>query len=356
MSKRILVTFLALTIALTISSLAVAQEKPAKAPQLTIVEPLKDFGTVPKGDKLDFSFQIKNSGTADLQILSAQPACGCTVADFDKVIKPGETGKVTAHLDTTSFAGPISKGITLQTNDPNTPTAQLTINAIVKPYVEAHPAGFVRFNMLQGDVQTQSLVLYTHEEEPFAIQNVEVPGDFVKVAHRKIEKPEELVKAGLAGQSQYRIDVTFGGPTAQIGPIAEKVKIHTNSKHSPQYSVSISGVVRPTYTVMPTVLNFGEVSAGDASASRNIILRSNDQTAPQMFQVTKVESSTPAVSAQVLPNEKPGEFQVTAKLAKGAKAGAIEGNLKIYTSDTLNPVFTLPLKGNVKAEAKPVSK
>ena len=42
-----------------------------------------------KGDKIIHDFVIKNDGDADLQITNVQPACGCTVASFDKVIKPG---------------------------------------------------------------------------------------------------------------------------------------------------------------------------------------------------------------------------------------------------------------------------
>src|ERR1051326_4297442 len=120
------------------ASAAAESQSDEKAPRLTIVEPVKDYGTVPKGDKLEWAFLVKNTGDADLQIIAAKPGCGCTVADFDKVIKPGATGKVTAHVDTTAFAGPISKSVTLETNDPNTPTAQLTLHAIVKPFVEAY--------------------------------------------------------------------------------------------------------------------------------------------------------------------------------------------------------------------------
>ncbi|MEO8383554.1 MAG: DUF1573 domain-containing protein, partial [Acidobacteriota bacterium] len=152
MSKRLFALTLALALAVA-APYAVAQEKAsetAKAPRLTLVEPLKDFGTVPKGEKIDWAFEIKNTGTADLEILAAKPTCGCTVADFDKLIKPGQSGKISAHVDTTNFAGPISKAVTIESNDPNTPTAQVTISAIVKPYVEAYPAGFVRYNMLQG--------------------------------------------------------------------------------------------------------------------------------------------------------------------------------------------------------------
>ncbi|MGZ8854278.1 MAG: DUF1573 domain-containing protein, partial [Thermoanaerobaculia bacterium] len=163
MSKRIVVTALALLVSLTSvfaqeqnktkksEATATSKEKAAekaadKAPRLTVVESVKDFGTVPKGEKLDWSFVVKNTGNADLEILAARPSCGCTVADFDKIIKPGQSGKVTAHVDTTNFAGPIAKAVTIDTNDPSTPSAQVTIHAIVKPYVEAHPAGFVRFN------------------------------------------------------------------------------------------------------------------------------------------------------------------------------------------------------------------
>src|ERR1041385_7913330 len=138
-----------------------------KAPRLTIVEPVKDYGIVPKGDKLEWAFLVKNTGDADLQIIAAKPGCGCTVADFDKVIKPGSTGKVTAHVDTTAFAGPIAKTVSVETNDPSNPMATLTIHATVKPYVEAAPVGFVRYSLLQGETSSQSVVLYSEEDEPF---------------------------------------------------------------------------------------------------------------------------------------------------------------------------------------------
>src|SRR6476469_1814527 len=197
-SKRIVVVMIAVLVALT-ASLSFAADQPAqakktaaakkaeaaakeakeeeKAPRLTIVEPVKDYGTIPKGEKLDWAFVVKNTGDSDLQIIAAKPGCGCTVADFDKVIKPGDTGKVTAHVDTTAFAGPIAKTVTLETNDPTTPTSQLTIHAIVKPYVEAFPAGFVRFNLLQGEADTQTVTLYSEEEEPFQVTKIELPID-----------------------------------------------------------------------------------------------------------------------------------------------------------------------------------
>lgn len=352
-SNRSFITAMSLVAALALP--AVAQEKAQpeataqqKAPTLTLVDPLKDFGTVPKGQKLDWSFTIKNTGTADLEILSAQPTCGCTVAEFDRVIKPGQTGKVAASVETINFNGPISKAVTLATNDPNNPNAQLTINAVVKPYVEASPAGFVRYTILQGDAATQTIKLYSEEETPFEIEKIETPGNWVKATFTKIDKEEDRVRAGRAGQNQYRVDITYGGDDAKIGPIAEKLKIKTNSKQQPEYQVSLTGVVRPRFSMTPSVLNFGEVKSGDAAANRTAVITSNDKSAPAAFKVTKVETANKAIKAEVLPLDTPGVFEVKVLVDQAAQAGDLDTKVKIHTNDKLMPVVELPVKALVK--------
>ena len=354
MSKRLFATTLAL--ALTVTPFAVAQEKAAaasaaKAPRLTLTEPIKDFGTVPKGEKLDWSFEVLNSGSTDLEIIAARPACGCTVADFDKVIKPGQKGKVTAHVDTTNFSGPIAKSVTLETNDASTPTAQVTITAVVKPYVEAHPRGFVRYNMLQGEVRKETITLYSEDEKPFEILKVESPYEWIKVDYRKAEGDKIVKGVGRPGQAQYLVDVTVGGDDARIGPLAEKIKITTNSTRQPEYSISVSGVVRPTFRVEPSGVNFGDVAPTDDAATRTIIVRSNSMETPEAFSVTKVESGIAGVSAVVKPTDKKGEYEVTLQIAKDAKPGALDGPVVIHTSDRIKPVVTVPVKGSVKAAA-----
>ncbi|HXH37976.1 MAG TPA: DUF1573 domain-containing protein [Thermoanaerobaculia bacterium] len=370
-SKRILIVMIAVLVALTAAisfaadqpaqtkkSEAASEEKKAetatkeaeKAPRLTIVEPVKDYGTIPKGEKLDWSFEVKNTGDSDLQIIAAKPGCGCTVADFDKVIKPGQTGKVTAHVDTTAFAGPIAKTVTLETNDPTTPTSQLTIHAIVKPYVEAFPAGFVRYNLLQGETDTQNVILYSEEEEPFQVTKVETPGDWVKASFEKItNEADKAPNVGRPGQDQYRVKITVGGADAKLGPLSDKIHIITTSKHQPDYFVSLSGVIRPTFRVEPSALNFGEVAPADVAATRMVVVHSNNLKAPETFVVSRAESSIPAVVTSVKPTANKGEYEVTLQIAKDAKPGDIDGAVKIFTNDKVNPVVTVPMKATVKA-------
>jgi hypothetical protein len=382
LSKRILVVMIAVLVALT-ASLSFAADQPVKAkkvadpkaaekkaaekkaeaaaaeekaPRLTIVEPVKDYGTIAKGEKLDWSFLVKNTGDSDLQIIAAKPACGCTVADFDKVIKPGETGKVTAHVDTTAFAGPIAKTVTLETNDPTTPTSQLTIHAIVKPYVEAFPAGFVRFNMLQGEAESQSVMLYSEEDAPFQVTKVDVPIDpttnepakWVKVTYDKVAEADKAPNVGRPGQDQYRVNITVGGPDAHVGALGEKVHITTNSTHQPDYYVSVSGVIRPSIRVEPSSLNFGEVTPNDVSATRMVMLHSNNLKTPEAFVVSKAQSSVPAVVTSVKPGANKGDYEVTLQIAKDAKPGDVDGTVTIFTNDTVNPLVKVPVKATIK--------
>jgi len=355
-SKRLFFVSLVLVLA---AGTALAQQTPAPAaksqeatassqgaPHLTLVDPTKDFGTVPKGEKLTWAFSIKNTGNADLEITNVQPACGCTVAEFDKVIKPGQTGKVTATVDTTNFSGPIGKSVMIYTNDPEARTAQVSINAIVRPYVEASPAGFVRYSLIQGDADSKYLTLYTEEDEPFKILAVETPGEWAKVEYA-VATAAERVKVGNPNQVQYRLRITVGGPTAPIGPLVDKIKILTNSKHQPEYRISLSGIIRPGFNVAPSVVNFGEVPVGEAT-SRVVMLSSNRQQNPGAFKVSRVESSNSKLFTAESKETEPGHYEVTVTLAKDAKAGQANAELKIYTTDAGTPVRTIPLIAMIK--------
>lgn len=347
MLSRKYVSILTVVVALGLTAGAVAQQSDAAAgPKLSLVDPIKDFGTVAKGETVSWDFSVRNTGSADLEILSVQPACGCTIADFDKVIKPGQTGKIHAVVDTTAFSGPIAKTIAVQTNDPNTPMAQLTMRATVKPFVQAVPNGFLRYMLQLGQADKQSTILVTDDVEPFEIVSIQSPAEYIKVDYEKVPVAER-VQAGHSGQEQYRLNVTVGGPDAKVGPIAEKVRIVTNSKHQPEFLLSVTGLIRPAYVVNPSVLNFGEVAFGDPAATRTVTVSSTDRS-NEAFQVTKVESSNPGIVADAKPAGN-GAFLVTVRLTEPGSAGAFDGNIKIYTNDQHTPVHTLPVRGNIKS-------
>src|SRR5436305_6468304 len=123
--------------------------KPNK-PKAVVPEPIKDVGTQPKGEKIAHDFVIRNEGTAPLQITEVRPACGCTVADLDKTIAPGQSGKVHVVVDTSTFGGPISKGVTVFTNDADNPQIELTVRSTAQPLITVMP-GYPRYIVVQGE-------------------------------------------------------------------------------------------------------------------------------------------------------------------------------------------------------------
>jgi hypothetical protein len=113
----------------------------ANAPVISVKENSYDFGTVKKGDAVKHDFEITNTGKSELIIRKISASCGCTLAELQsKVIKPGETTKVIATLNTASKAkGDVATTISLVTNDPKNSKVILFFRGIVTTDEKAQP-------------------------------------------------------------------------------------------------------------------------------------------------------------------------------------------------------------------------
>ena len=109
-------------------------DQPAKAspagPKLVIAAQEHSFGNVKPGTPLTHTFKIRNDGQADLEIKNVKPGCGCTAANFDKVVSPGKEGGITLKIeDTAGYKGEVEKTADVTTNDPERRTFKLTLRA-----------------------------------------------------------------------------------------------------------------------------------------------------------------------------------------------------------------------------------
>ncbi len=110
-----------------------SEEAKANPPTIEFEKTEYDFGTVTDGDKIEFSFDFKNTGKADLLIRKTRASCGCTaVTVSSEPIKPGKKNSIKAVFDTSGKSGKQSKIITVITNDPNTPKIILKMSGEVK--------------------------------------------------------------------------------------------------------------------------------------------------------------------------------------------------------------------------------
>jgi hypothetical protein len=320
-----------------------AKAAPAKStasPKIEIAPETKDAGTVAKGQLVEATFVVHNGGGSDLIISDARPSCGCTVASFDKVIKPGQDGKIQSSVDTKSFSGPISKSVLVVSNDPDRPQMNLFIKAMVKPFVDVLPQAFVRFSVIKGDNSGQDVILLS-EEKGFKPSVAEISQPYVKA---------EILPAGdkdkIPGRTgdQYKVHINVL-PDAPEGLLNAPIRIATGVAQQPTVEIPVSGIIRPRVSVTPVTVNFGNFTAGKDPITRNIIVTNNKPGQP--VKVMRAEVSVPGFVTDIVPTQEGVSYTVVVKASDKVKKGALEGMVKLFTSDKERAVIEIPLRGEV---------
>jgi len=217
MKRHVTTAILALASVLIVAGVLFAQAAPAGKPKAVVFEPIGDVGAVAKGDNATHDFVIKNEGTADLQVTNVSPACGCTVARYDKVIAPGKSGSIHVVVDTTTFSGPIAKSVTVSTNDPENLQLQLTVRARVEPYISVKP-GYARYVVVRGEPQQGVInqTLWAPDGQPFDVTGVDSPIPALKVSFRQATEKERQPE--VKGK-QWRVEMTLSNDQAPIGAL-----------------------------------------------------------------------------------------------------------------------------------------
>jgi len=317
-----------------------AAGKAVAAPKIEISQETKEMGTVPKGQLIETDFIIKNVGGSDLVITDARPSCGCTVSSFDKLIKPGAEGKVHTSVDTKSFSGPISKSVLVVSNDPDRPQMNLFVKALVKPFVDVAPQAYVRFSVVKGDPASQDVVLIS-EEKGFKPTVAETAQPYVKAEVSPAGDKDKI--AGRPGE-QYKLAISVT-PDAPEGLLNAPVRLTTGVAQQPTLEIPVSGIVRPRVSVTPITVNFGNFTPSKDPITRNIVVTNNKPGTP--VKVTKAEVSVPGFMTDVVPTQEGVSYTVVVKASDKVKKGALEGMVKLFTSDKERAVIEIPLRGEV---------
>ncbi len=323
---------------------AAAAAKAAETPQpaIDIANKIQDFGTVPKGEKIKATFEVRNTGKAPLEINQVRPTCGCTVASFDRTIAPGGTGKVIAEVDTAGFSGPISKAVLVFSNDPTAPQVNLVIKADVRAFVEVLPRPLVIFtNVLQGEAATQKLVLASADGSNFKIEGAAATSGPYQLSYRELPAKERIPdRKG----SQWELTVTVPA-NAPEGMLNQKIIVKTTSPKAPEVTINVTGAVRPVVQVIPGTIDFGTV-AGDALIGHNVLIINNRQGAE--LQLSDVRVDNPNFTTEVIPLQAGQRYQVAVSMKAGVSKGAQKATLTIATNDPLRKSIEIPISAVVQ--------
>jgi hypothetical protein len=332
-----------LAVLVVTASTVIAQTATDGGPKLVVPGKIIDSGTVAQGVVVDAVFDLINEGDAMLTVKAVRPTCGCTVADFDREIAPGATGKIKAKLDTKDFSGPISKSILVMTDDPQDPTVTLVIKADVRPFVEILPRPLVRFNAVQHEPMNQTFIVVGADPEgTIKVDRVDSSVPFINASIRQLSA-DEIVP----GKSDTQFEVSLSlSESAPVGPVNAVLTVHTDQKEAPRVPVKVYGVIRSLIHVTPTQVQFGSVEAA-TRPGRNLIVVNNRSDGTKI-DIVSAEVDDPAFVAQVTPIEEGRRYQVTVVVKPDADPGSRDSNLVLKTTDQDFPTLKVPVRANLR--------
>jgi hypothetical protein len=306
---------------------AAAENKPA----IEIPRMRQDFGDVFERAKYEYSFVVRNRGTADLVIEDVKPGCGCTVAKFDKVIAPGGEGKIELVLDGERVSGEFSKTAIVKTNDPEHPELTLTIAGHEIPFLNVVPEGTI---YLHGryDESVEKSVTLSSNEKGFDLQ---VTG----VSSNIDDKIEYSVKPG-PNKGEFVLDVkkkTDVQPSSAYGNITVK----TNSEKSPEAILQVHVMTKGSINVTPQTLNYGVVQFGAKGGTgepitRTVTILKTDGT----FELKDAVVDNKNFTVKIEPVEPGKQYKVDVTFTPPSKSSATHrevGELVIGTTDPREP-------------------
>lgn len=118
-----------------VKSQAVNRTTSGKGPMIKFDKEVFDYGSIDQGEKVEYKFTFKNTGTKELVITNATASCGCTMPSYPFIpIAPGEEGYIGVIFDSTGKLGKQKPMITITTNA-NPSTHKIYLDG----YVDARP-------------------------------------------------------------------------------------------------------------------------------------------------------------------------------------------------------------------------
>lgn len=324
--RRLCAGIAAVAFALTLNP-AMAQEKAAESkggPKIQVDSPKFDFKEAWAGESIKHTFIVRNTGDAVLKITRVKPSCGCTVADFDKVIPPGGSGKVAVTVNTKKLRSQVTKTVTIESNDASNPQYRVTMAGKVKQRFKIDPPRGAAFGRIRPDEQlNRTLTLTNNMDSPVKLSlPVSKTGLFTATLDEK--------EAGKV----YELSITAKPPYAEKinrGSFTLKTDLPGNTP----VEIAVSTFVPPLVEVTPPQVI---VPKAQAQARQQSVRVKFNSAEPR-----KILSATTTVpNGQVEIKEiAPSHYDIVLGLPANYSPPAAGHTVTLKTDDAKNPTVTV---------------
>ncbi len=185
--------------------------------------------------KVEAAVVVKNAGSSTLKITEVRPGCGCTTAPIQKdSLGPGEETVIDVTLNLPLANGPITKSVTISSNDPDHPTKALYLVADVQRPLQMS-SSFIPFNKgAVGDTILGALTFNVQGKKPITVTARADQSDVL------ILSPMPLVMQP-GGDTSLKVGYVARRP----GPFTVKVHFESDQNGYESFDLTGYGVADP---------------------------------------------------------------------------------------------------------------
>ena len=315
--------------ALMLSTLGAAQ-----APTIAVDQPHFDFGKIFTDAKAVHRFKVTNKGTAALNISRLNPSCGCTSTVIGQwTLNPGQSTDVEATFNPAGFQGPIHKSIQVVSNDPATPTLNLTFEAEVLREISASQYAVFFQDVLRTAPSRTSVKLTSGTGKPVHVTEAKAPGAPWLSANIRPEGNDAWVDIVLDGRQVP--------PGRQSG--TDAVVVRTDSAKVPLINLTAQWELRAAVVADPVRVAW--VEGAGRELRQKVVLKQVDG---KPFRILSAKTTNPVLRVEGLGRNAAAQHELTVVLAGTAKAGMYNEKVLLTTDSPDQPELELRVAASLR--------
>ena len=274
-----------------------------KAPKIEFKASTQNFGDIGPETTHTTKFEFKNVGNAPLQILHVKSCCGSVTRGVTpgQEFAPGQSGALEVEYRAGNYPGPLVRNLSMDTNDPEQPVANLIIKANVVYRIEHSPSGLSLF-LKRENAGCSPITVKSTDGQAFSIAG------FRATANALTAEFDPAVKA-----TQFVLK-----PKADVEKLARNTRgqVVIAMTHPECKSVTIPYDVTPEFSVTPQQFTLFNVQANQP-IQRDLWIMSNYE---EDFEIDKVSSQKGTM--KVLESKKIPTAEANVPAGTSAKVGA----------------------------------
>ena len=265
------------------------------------------------------------------------------MADYDKVIPPGQEGKVNIKIDGKKlYPGMFEKAFTVKTNDPDNAQFVLTVAGTVKKAFEFSRemrwSGFVD-DQFKFEVDITSLL-----DTPVNITNARWADD---TAAKKLAEKIGLKLETIEKGKKYRLKL-FKKKNLIPENLVANIVFTTDFAKIKEKSVPMSILIQKEVEIYPDRIYLGEmvIPPGATKAfdkSFNIVAARGDS-----LKIIKAVPNREDMTVKIQELQPGKSFRGTVTVRPDSRLGQYAGSIKIYTNNPKQPELILDIVGSIR--------